>query len=58
MNWYLSLRFTCCFQTEKEIAETLKTELDEKFGGPWHVIVGKKFGGRVTYIPSKKRIIS
>ena len=31
----------------------LKLELDEKYGAPWQVIIGKKFGARVTYVPSK-----
>nr|XP_026693789.1 dynein light chain 1, cytoplasmic-like [Ciona intestinalis] len=38
-------------KTDKEKAEFLKIELDEVNGGPWNVIVGKKFGGVVTYIP-------
>ena len=38
-------------QTDKEIAEYVKTTLDDKFGGPWNAIVGKEFGGNVTYIP-------
>uniref|UniRef100_H2ZQ79 Dynein light chain n=1 Tax=Ciona savignyi TaxID=51511 RepID=H2ZQ79_CIOSA len=38
-------------KTDKEKAEYIKGELDEEFGGPWNVIVGKKFGGVITHIP-------
>lgn len=43
-------------QSEKEIAEAMKSELDETFGGPWIVVVGKKFGGLVTYIPGRNQV--
>lgn len=35
----------------------MKSELDETFGGPWIVVVGKKFGGLVTYIPGINRVL-
>ncbi|XP_076808514.1 uncharacterized protein LOC143451682 [Clavelina lepadiformis] len=38
-------------KSEKERAEYIKLELDDRFGGPWNVVVGKKFGGVITYIP-------
>lgn len=32
----------------KDLAFALKTKLDAQFGGTWHCIVGKHFGGNVT----------
>ncbi|ODV89377.1 hypothetical protein CANCADRAFT_28610, partial [Tortispora caseinolytica NRRL Y-17796] len=37
------------FTVEKDIAKAIKQGLDLKFGGPWHVIVGKEFGSFVTH---------
>ncbi|CCH60670.1 hypothetical protein TBLA_0D01620 [Henningerozyma blattae CBS 6284] len=34
---------------EREIAATIKKELDKKCGKTWHVIVGKNFGSYVTH---------
>lgn len=36
------------------MAEYLKVTLDDIYGGPWNVIVGERYGGVVTHIPSKK----
>ena len=33
----------------KHMAEHIKSNMDEKFGGSWHVCVGKDFGNYVTY---------
>jgi len=33
----------------KDMAESIKGSLDERFGGSWHVCVGKEFGNFVTY---------
>lgn len=34
--------------SSKNIAFLLKRKLDSAYGGTWHVIVGKHFGGNVT----------
>ena len=34
---------------EKDIAHSIKTEFDNKFGSTWHCIVGKDFGSFVTH---------
>jgi dynein light chain LC8-type len=34
---------------EKDIAGTIKKELDKELGHTWHVIVGKNFGSYVTH---------
>lgn len=39
----------CPQQHMKELAEVVKREFDEKYGGAWHVIVGKAFGSFVTH---------
>ncbi len=31
------------------MAEFIKRSLDKKFGGSWHVIVGKHFGSYMSY---------
>ncbi|EGR27857.1 hypothetical protein IMG5_187620 [Ichthyophthirius multifiliis] len=33
----------------KDVAQSLKEQFDEKFGGTWHVVVGRHFGSFVTY---------
>ena len=33
----------------KKQAEYIKTELDKKYPGSWHVIVGTSFGSFMTY---------
>ncbi|VDP02726.1 unnamed protein product [Soboliphyme baturini] len=37
------------FKLLMEIAEFIKTSFDSMFLPPWHVIVGQKFGSRVTH---------
>ena len=39
------------FKNEKDIANHLKTKLEEKYNNDlcWHVIVGRNFGGCITY---------
>ena len=32
-----------------EVAKMIKIEFDKKFGGAWHVLVGKHFGAYVTH---------
>ncbi|CCF58480.1 hypothetical protein KAFR_0E03280 [Kazachstania africana CBS 2517] len=34
---------------ERDIASTIKKQLDSKMGTTWHVIVGKNFGSYVTH---------
>ncbi|CAB4253701.1 similar to Saccharomyces cerevisiae YDR424C DYN2 Cytoplasmic light chain dynein, microtubule motor protein [Maudiozyma barnettii] len=34
---------------EREIAASIKHQLDSKYGNTWHVIVGKNFGSYVTH---------
>ncbi|CAK9138967.1 unnamed protein product [Ilex paraguariensis] len=34
---------------EKDVAEQIKKEFDEKHGPTWHCIVGKNFGSYVTH---------
>ncbi|XP_068660552.1 uncharacterized protein [Aristolochia californica] len=34
---------------EKDIAEYIKKEFDEKYGATWHCIVGRNFGSYVTH---------
>ncbi|KAL9268598.1 Dynein light chain 2, cytoplasmic-like protein [Drosera capensis] len=34
---------------EKDVAETIKKEFDEKHGPTWHCIVGRNFGSYVTH---------
>ena len=33
----------------KDVAQVLKADLDVKFPGTWHVVVGKHFGSFVTH---------
>lgn len=33
----------------KEMAKQIKTQLDERVGGSWHVVVGRSFGSYMTY---------
>uniref|UniRef100_A0A7S2SC93 Dynein light chain n=1 Tax=Rhizochromulina marina TaxID=1034831 RepID=A0A7S2SC93_9STRA len=33
----------------KDLAEEVKKEFDAKYGGTWHVIVGKSFGSFVSH---------
>ena len=33
----------------KDVAAILKADLDTKFPGTWHVVVGKHFGSFVTH---------
>ena len=37
------------FNVEKDIAAHVKKEMDKKFPGTWHVIVGRNFGSYVTH---------
>ena len=37
------------FNVEKDIAAYVKKEMDKKFPGTWHVIVGRNFGSYVTH---------
>ncbi|CCE62874.1 hypothetical protein TPHA_0D02370 [Tetrapisispora phaffii CBS 4417] len=37
------------FKVERDIAGSIKKQLDTKFGNTWHVIVGKNFGSYVTH---------
>lgn len=37
------------FTVEKDIAATVKKEMDKKYPGSWHVIVGRNFGSYVTH---------
>nr|4DS1_A Chain A, Dynein light chain 1, cytoplasmic [Saccharomyces cerevisiae S288C]4DS1_C Chain C, Dynein light chain 1, cytoplasmic [Saccharomyces cerevisiae S288C]4HT6_A Chain A, Dynein light chain 1, cytoplasmic [Saccharomyces cerevisiae S288C]4HT6_C Chain C, Dynein light chain 1, cytoplasmic [Saccharomyces cerevisiae S288C]4HT6_E Chain E, Dynein light chain 1, cytoplasmic [Saccharomyces cerevisiae S288C] len=37
------------YQLERDIAGTVKKQLDVKYGNTWHVIVGKNFGSYVTH---------
>ena len=37
------------FTVEKDIAATVKKDLDKKYPGSWHVIVGRNFGSYVTH---------
>lgn len=37
------------FTLEREVAASLKHQLDAKYGNTWHVIVGKNFGSYVTH---------
>ncbi|ODQ47769.1 hypothetical protein PICMEDRAFT_15668 [Pichia membranifaciens NRRL Y-2026] len=34
---------------QSELASALKGKLDETFGGPWHVVVGKSFSSSVSH---------
>lgn len=34
---------------EKDIATYAKKKCDEKFGGTWHVVVGRNFGCSITH---------
>ena len=36
-----------------DIARIIKTEMDEKYPGAWHVIVGKSYGSFVTHQASR-----
>jgi len=37
------------FTIEKDIATDVKKKCDEKFGGTWHVVVGRNFGCSITH---------
>jgi dynein light chain LC8-type len=37
------------YQIEKDIATEVKKKSDEKFGGTWHVVVGRNFGCSITH---------
>ncbi|QLL30735.1 hypothetical protein HG536_0A05500 [Torulaspora globosa] len=37
------------FELERDIAGSIKKQLDVKYGSTWHVIVGKNFGSYVTH---------
>lgn len=37
------------FSIERDIAKSIKCQLDSNKGGTWHVIVGKNFGCHITY---------
>jgi dynein light chain LC8-type len=39
------------FNIEKDIAASIKKELDKRYGPTWHVVVGKNFGSYVTHGP-------
>jgi len=32
----------------KDVAKELKSDFEKKFGGTWHIIVGKSFGSFIT----------
>lgn len=34
---------------ERDIAGSIKKQLDVKYGNTWHVVVGKNFGSYVTH---------
>jgi dynein light chain LC8-type len=34
---------------QSEFAKQLKSDLDETFGGPWHVIIGKSFSSSISH---------
>ena len=34
---------------EKDIATEVKKQCDEKFGGTWHIVVGRNFGCSITH---------
>ncbi|CCC70595.1 hypothetical protein NCAS_0F01110 [Naumovozyma castellii] len=36
-------------ELERDMASTIKKQLDTQFGPTWHVIVGKNFGSYVTH---------
>jgi dynein light chain LC8-type len=50
-NHCLSVIHTALFQkkTDKEIAESIKDELEKKEEGKWNVVVGKNFGSHVVH---------
>ncbi|AQZ16736.1 DYN2 (YDR424C) [Zygosaccharomyces parabailii] len=37
------------FEMERDIAGSIKKQLDVKYGNTWHVVVGKNFGSYVTH---------
>ncbi|KAF3934135.1 hypothetical protein ABW20_dc0100654 [Dactylellina cionopaga] len=37
------------FNIEKDIAQYIKREFDNKYGSTWHCIVGRNFGSFVTH---------
>lgn len=34
---------------EKDVATMVKKKCDEKFGGTWHIVVGRNFGCSITH---------
>ena len=36
-------------EIEKDVATTVKKKCDEKFGGTWHIVVGRNFGCSITH---------
>lgn len=34
---------------QSEFAGQLKTDLDDAFGGPWHIVIGKSFSSSVSH---------
>ena len=36
-------------QIEKDVATAVKKQCDEKFGGTWHIVVGRNFGCSITH---------
>lgn len=34
---------------EKDVATEVKKKCDEKFGGTWHIVVGRNFGCSITH---------
>ncbi|QLG72789.1 hypothetical protein HG535_0D04980 [Zygotorulaspora mrakii] len=45
----ISLEATNKFELERDIAGSIKKQLDLKYDTTWHVIVGKNFGSYVTH---------
>uniref|UniRef100_A0A7E4VCC1 Dynein light chain n=1 Tax=Panagrellus redivivus TaxID=6233 RepID=A0A7E4VCC1_PANRE len=34
---------------DKDVAAHVKDKIEDIYGSPWHVVVGKSFGSRVSY---------
>ncbi|GAV49133.1 hypothetical protein ZYGR_0N05390 [Zygosaccharomyces rouxii] len=45
----ITLEALANFEMERDIAGSIKKQLDVKYGNTWHVIVGKNFGSYVTH---------
>ncbi|KAL7271908.1 Dynein light chain [Rhizina undulata] len=45
----LAVRAVKNFNVEKDIAQNIKKEFDQKYGNTWHCIVGRNFGSFVTH---------